>query len=101
MVVPHPRFVSEAIRPSLGAFDTLAMSRGEPGLPAEFAWRGDTLRVGRVLRRWRSTSEDRGEKYLARHWFEFESPPGRRAVVYFDRRAKREAARWWLYTIEE
>ncbi len=97
----NPRFVSEALQPSPGAFDTASMSRGEPALPAEFGWRGDTLRVGRVLRCWRSTSEDRGEKYLARHWFEFESPQGRRAIVYFDRRAKREAPRWWLYSIED
>jgi len=43
---------------------------------------------------------DRGETYLARHWYELALAGGRRAVVYFDRHARRGQSRWWLYTIE-
>ena len=39
------RLISEPIEPEPGAFDTAAMSRGEPGLPPSFTWRGLTVRV--------------------------------------------------------
>lgn len=93
------QFVSRPIEP-VGAFDTDAMSRGEPPLPDAFLFDGERLDVALELRRWRSTKDDRGDTYLKRHWFEFETSGGRRAVVYFDRAARRNHARWWLYTIE-
>jgi hypothetical protein len=92
-------FVSEAIAPALGSFDTAPLARGEPALPPEFTWRGETLTVARVLREWRSTKDDRGDTYLKRHWFEFETQNRRIATVYFERHPRSNEARWWLYTI--
>ncbi len=46
------QFVSESITPSGGHFDTAAMGRGEPGLPLEFAWRGQTYHIVEELDRW-------------------------------------------------
>jgi hypothetical protein len=92
-------FVSEPIDPVAGAFDPAAMSRGEPSLPPEFRWRRERLVVARVLRTWRSTKIDRGDTYLARHWFEIRIADERTAVVYFERHARAGKPRWWLYTI--
>jgi phosphoribosylglycinamide formyltransferase-1 len=92
-------FVSEKIEPEGGSFDTAAMSRGEPSLPPAFAWRGERIAVEVVRRTWRSTRVDRGDTYLARHWFEFDTPDHRVAVVYFDRQARRGEARWTLYSL--
>jgi len=78
-----------------------ALSHGEPPLPASFRWRGESLVVERVLRTWRSTKIDRGDAYLARHWFEVSLSEGRVAVVYFDRKTLRAAPRWWLFTIAD
>ena len=72
---------------------------GEPSLPAAFRWKDQELVVRSLLRTWRGTKVDRGDTYLKRHWYEFETSEGRRAVVYFDRQAKRGAPRWWLYSI--
>ncbi|HTV73286.1 MAG TPA: DUF6504 family protein [Candidatus Acidoferrales bacterium] len=96
-----PRFVSEPIDPVAGAFDPATMSRGEPALPPEFRWRDEHLVVAAVLRVWRSTKLDRGDAYLARHWFEIRTDDGRKAVIYFDRQARGGKHRWWLYTISE
>lgn len=91
------RFVSEAIEPA-----ALAVAiGGEPQLPPSFTWRGELLEVKNVARTWRSTKEDRGDVYLKRHWFEFESIDGRVVTVYFDRAGKRGQSRWWLYSIGE
>jgi hypothetical protein len=91
-------FVSETIEPEGGSFDTAAMERGEPSLPPAFGWRGERIVVGAVRRTWRSTKVDRGDTYLARHWFEFTTPEGRVAIVYFDRHARRGTPRWTLYS---
>jgi hypothetical protein len=93
------RFVSEPLDPAADAFDPAAMSRGEPALPPEFRWRGERLVIAQILRTWRSTKDDRGDTYLARHWFEIRTQDGRTAVVYFDRHARAGKPRWWLYTI--
>jgi hypothetical protein len=77
------------------------MSRGEPGLPGAFVWRGERYAISSVVRSWRSTTTDRGDVYVDRHWYEVETEGGRRIVLYFDRRKKssaRRAARWWIYT---
>lgn len=68
-------------------------------MPLAFMWRNERLAVGLILKRWRTTKHDRGETYLHRHWFEFDTTQGRRAVVYFDRHARRGESRWWLYTL--
>ena len=95
-----PGFVSQAIQP---AGDALATSGagGEPPLPAAFRWRERELRVHELVRTWRSTKDDRGDTYLKRHWFEFVTPEGAKAVVYFERQAKRGTPRWWLFTLDE
>lgn len=94
------RFVSEPVTPSSDWIDSGALSRGEPALPRSFAWRGEALTVADVRRTWRSTIDDRGDTYLARHWFELALDDGRVAVFYFDRQA-RGRQRWWLYTLAE
>ena len=77
------------------------MTRGEPGLPSSFTWRERTIQVAKVLKVWRTLREDRGDQYLARHWYEIEDAAGARFTIYFDRQAKVGQSRWWLYTIEE
>ena|SRR5579864_7654961 len=72
---------------------------GEPQLPSAFTHRGETIEVRAVLRTWRSTKTDRGDVYVKRHWFEFESGDRRLMTVYFDRDAKRNKPAWWLYSI--
>lgn len=84
-------FVSEAIKP----LEVVAVQE----LPSAFEWRGEQLAVKEILSVWRSTKSDRGEEYLKRHWFEFKTPDGRVATVYFDRGAKPGKPRWWLYAI--
>jgi hypothetical protein len=96
----HRRFVSEAIE-ALGGFDTAPMGHGEPGLPPAFRWGDEELTIRGVRRKWRGTKEDRGDIYLKRHYFELELADGRIATIYFDRQAKPNAARWFLYTIAE
>jgi hypothetical protein len=95
------RFVGEALVPSEEWVDSPALSRGEPALPQRFRWHDDELAIAGVRRTWRSTTTDRGDTYLARHWYEATLRDGRVAVVYFDRKARRSASRWWLYTISE
>ena len=95
------RFISESLTPVVESFDSAAMEHGEPGLPSAFTWRNETLTIKKVLKVWRSLREDRGDKYLARHWYEIEDPQGRRFTIYFDRQAKVGKPRWWLYTLEE
>lgn len=72
----------------------------EPQLPPEFRWHGETLEVKGLVKTWRTTKEDRGDVYLKKHWFEFETADGRHVVVYYDRGAKRGQPRWWLHSIE-
>ena len=93
-------FASEPLEPAAEALDTGAQSRGEPALPSVFTRRGERLTIAEVVRTWRSTNVDRGDAYLARHWYEVRAVDGRVAVLYFDRKARRGSARWWLYTLE-
>jgi len=95
-----PGFVSQPIQPSGGGFATPS-ANGEPPLPSAFRWRDRELHVRAVLRVWRSTKDDRGDTYLKRHWFEFETAEGAKAVVYFERQGKRGSPRWWLFTLVE
>ena len=96
-----PRFVSESIVPGGELYDTGAFSRGEPPLPASFEWRAKTLHVRSLLRTWRGTKDDRGDTYLHRHYFEFETTGGAVAVAYFERQARRGKPRWYLFTLDE
>jgi hypothetical protein len=97
---PPPRFISEALAPGAEFVDSPALSIGEPPLPRRFQWRRQTLEIGAVVRTWRSTVTDRGDVYLARHWYEVDTADGRRAVLYFDRKS-RTKARWYLYTLSD
>ena len=99
-------FVSEPIKPVIETADVSAMAAGSPGLPHEFVWRGETLRVAAVIRTWRETGpcqHSRSEMYVRKHWFEVETDRGQRAKIYFERRARDRSRgkRWWLYAISE
>ena len=96
------QFVSEAVEPVAGTFDLAAMSLGEPGLPTRFTWRGAEYRVGRVEQMWKTSTPDRGEMYLRRHWFRVRCASGETMTLYCERQAKnrrRPKARWWLYSL--
>jgi Family of unknown function (DUF6504) len=98
---PARTFVSEPLEHDAEFVESAALSAGEPLLPRRFRWRGVELVVAEVNRTWRSTKTDRGDAYLARHWYEITTADGQLAVVYFDRQARRGTERWWLYTIEK
>lgn len=100
------RFVSDPIQPLVETKDMDAMAAGEPGLPRKFSWRGRTLNIAAVLRTWRGTGpckHGHPDIYVRKHWFEVETPSGRRARIYFDRRSRgrSRADRWWLFSIED
>jgi hypothetical protein len=78
------------------------MARGEPGLPDRFAWRGTGYAVAAVLRTWKTSTRERGELYLRRHWYEVRTATGERMTLYCERQAKlgrNPKRRWWLYSI--
>jgi hypothetical protein len=89
------RFVSEPI----AVITARTGTANQPDLPAAFRWRDETLEVKILRDAWRSSKTDRGDLYLKRHWFTFETVDGRVATVYFDRSAKRAQPRWSLYAI--
>ena len=94
------RFVSEPLHAANADYvDSPALSRGEPPLPRRFRWHDDELEIAEVTGTRRSTKDDRGDTYLARHWYDVRLTDGRDAVIYFDRKARRGTARWWLYSI--
>lgn len=95
----RPRFVGAAIEPLAGSGDAEALARGEPGAPASFFWEGRRYDVRCVLSRWKTTRIDRGEAYVARHWFEVETLTGETMRLYCERRPKANGRRWWLYTV--
>jgi len=64
------RFVSEPVKPEAGSGDVGAMSRGEPGLPRAFTWRGTRYEVASVEATRRSTGTDRGDVYVRKHFYE-------------------------------
>jgi len=78
-----------------------ALSHGEPPLPSAFLWKDTWLHVRAVVKTWRSLNTDRGDDYLAKHWYEVCLDGDGRAVIYFDRKARVGRPRWWLYTIED
>ena len=96
-----PRFVGAELLPASTYVHSNALSAGEPLLPSAFRWRTNDLPVLEVIATWRSTKTDRGDAYLAKHWYEIRTAGDRRAVVYFDRKARAKKPRWWLYSITE
>jgi hypothetical protein len=102
----HREFVSEAVTPVGGSFDTTAMSAGEPGLPGRFRWRDIEYEVLRVLDKAKTTGDcwhGSGEQYVRKHWFRVEVTGGIEMELYFDRnpRSRRGRQRWWLATVVE
>jgi phosphoribosylglycinamide formyltransferase-1 len=100
------RFIGEALEPVVETFDTSRMASGGPGLPREFIWRGEPVRIAKVRSERRETGSCRhgsGERYVSKHWFELETEDGHVLTVYFERRARGRAlsARWWLFSVEE
>lgn len=98
-------FISEPLTPE-ASFDPLAMSRGEPGLPAKFRWRERELAVAEVLETWRDYGDCKhgsGERYLRKHCFRLRTTDGLVLRIYFQRTfgKARASARWWLQSIEE
>ena len=101
------QFVSEPIVPVPGTSDARAMSRGEPGLPARFTWRGREYKVVGVLSAWKTSSTDgggpTGALYLRRHWYKVATQTGEVMTLYCQRQAadrRRAKSRWWLYAVE-
>ena len=99
-------FVSEPIVPVEGTFDATAMTRGEPGLPGRFLWRGQQYSTADVLEAWKETGPCRSggpEQYLRKHWFKIRTDDGLEMTIYFERQARargRGKKRWWLYTVK-
>lgn len=100
------QFVSAAIQPVLGTIDPRRMSLGEPGLPQQFLWGSQTLRIVSVLRTWRETGpchHGSGERYARKHWFEVVTDSGDTMKIYFERQARSRQirGRWRLFTIDK
>ena len=98
------RFVSEAIKPVAGTADTSRMAIGEPGLPRQFVWRGQTITIAAMLRTWHETGRCRHgspEVYVRKHWYEVATASNGTMKLYFDRqpRTGRKNARWWLFSM--
>ncbi len=101
------QFVSEAIKPVAGTFDTASMAIGEPGLPGRFLWRDTEYTVAKVLEKWKESGPCKSgssEMYLRKHWFKIKCTDGTEMTIYFERqpRSKRQnKTRWWLYSINQ
>lgn len=102
------QLISEALTPVTATSDTSRMAIGEPGLPQEFLWRGQTIRVTAVLRTWKETGKcthGSPELYVRKHWYEVATESHGRMKIYFDRHPRphkgRKEPRWWLFSIEE
>ena len=100
------QFISEPIKPILETMDTARMAVGEPGLPKEFVWRKETVKVAKVLRHWRATGPCRNgskEMYLRKHWYEVETASGTVMKIYFQKptKGKLNTAGWWLYSLRD
>jgi RimJ/RimL family protein N-acetyltransferase len=96
-----PQFISERIVPDTGMFDVATMSRGEPSLPTSFRWREQRYHVARTLSTHRQMGEDRGDKYVRRHYYDIETTDALRMSLYFERNPSSPSKRkeWWLYTL--
>ena len=98
------QFISEALTPVVSTSDTARMAVGEPGLPQQFEWRGQTIEVAAVLGTWRESSpchNGSGERYVRKHWYEIETADRATMKIYFERQARGgpKAPRWWLFSI--
>lgn len=100
-------FISESIKPVKGTFDTEAMARGEPGLPARFVWRKVEYGVAEVIDKWKETSpctSGSKEKYVRKHWYKIRTASGEVMKIYFERKPMSKSQRkmrWWLYSVSK
>ena len=106
MLAMSERLISEAIKPITETADTSRMAIGEPGLPREFVWRGQTVTVRAVLRSWRETGKchhGSREMYVRKHWYEVVTESDGTMKPYFERQVRRGrgGARWGLFSIRE
>ncbi|NOT02318.1 MAG: cytoplasmic protein [Phycisphaerales bacterium] len=99
-------FVSEAIRPAGGGFDTSAMGRGEPGLPNAFVWRDRTYTIESCVARWKESQRTGGpadgQIYLRRHCYRLRMNDGTEWEVYFTRQPSSTGSartRWFLLSV--
>jgi hypothetical protein len=98
-------FVSEAIEPVPQTGDAASMSRGGPGMPKRFIWRGREFEVEAILKTWRETgpcTSGSDEQYVRKHWFTVRTTSGDEMTLYFERQARsprERKRRWWLFTI--
>jgi hypothetical protein len=100
---PTEEFVSEPITPVAGTSDISAMARGEPGVPQRFIWRDKTYVVQQTLETWKTSTRDRGELYLRRHWYRIVTTTDEQFVIYCQRQTtnrNKPQARWWIYSIK-
>lgn len=100
-------FISDPITPSGDTLDTAAMARGEPGMPAAFTWRKQTLQVVEELSRWKTSAAEGGrsdgERYLRRHYYKLRMSDDSCWTVYFLRQSPKSGSprqRWFLYSRE-
>lgn len=98
------RFVSEQLIPIPAELDITSAALGEPAIPWKFTWRGETIEIAKVIRKWKSTSpctHGSVESYVRRHWYEIATVNGRYLRIYFERqaRSRRERKkRWWVFS---
>jgi hypothetical protein len=102
------RFVGEDLKPVIATCDTWRMAAGEPGLPREFIWHGQTITILAVRRTWHETSpctHGSPEQYVRKHWYEVETAAHGTLKIYFDRqpprRGRKGESRWRLFSISE
>ncbi|MFA5205046.1 MAG: DUF6504 family protein [Lentisphaeria bacterium] len=101
------QFISEAVVPEPGTFDTGRMAAGEPGLPGAFAWRGRRFEVAELLRCWKEAGPCRmgsSEQYVRKHWYEVRTATGETLTLYFERQPRGKAQakkRWWLFSLAD
>jgi phosphoribosylglycinamide formyltransferase-1 len=98
------KFISEAIKPVVATCDATRMAIGEPGLPREFFWRGQTIEIADVLSTWRDTGKchhGSPEMYVRKHWHEVITTTNSTMKIYFDRQPRRgkNQDRWWLFSM--
>ncbi len=95
-------FISEDIAPLRASFDAGSMTRGEPGVPSVFMWRGKEYRVKTMLethKTLRNCRSGSSEKYIHKHYFVFETESGEVMTVYRKRSGGKNDS-WVLYTLQ-
>jgi hypothetical protein len=98
----EPRAVLEPIVPEPGSFAAGTMARGEPGVPARFAWRGRTYVVAEVLDAKREVGRcyaGADETYARRHVTRVRVETGEIMTLSAARGPSRGAGRWILRSV--